>query len=95
MKNKSTETPSTRVAVREARVSLADLLNRVAYRGERIVLHRRGKDAAALVPVEDLRLIEELEDRIDVEEARRILAEMKRTGEKPIPWSKAKKQLGL
>jgi len=95
MKTKSTDTASTRVAVREARVSLSDLLNRVAYRGERIVLHRRGRDAAALVPVEDLRLIEELEDRIDVEEAKRILAEMKKTGEKPIPWSKARKQLGL
>ncbi len=95
MKTKSTGTSSARVAVREARVSLADLLNRVAYRGERIVLHRRGKDAAALVPVEDLRLIEELEDRIDVEEAKRILAQMKRTGERPIPWSKARKRLGL
>lgn len=95
MKTKSTEVSSTRVAAREARLSLAELLNRVAYRGERIVLHRRGRDAAALVPVEDLRLIEELEDRIDVEEAKRILAQMKRTGERPIPWSKARKRLGL
>jgi prevent-host-death family protein len=95
MKTKSTSTSSARVAVREARISLAELLNRVAYQGERIVLHRRGKDAAALVPVEDLRLIQELEDRIDVEEAKRILAEMKKTGERPIPWSRARKQLGL
>lgn len=95
MKTKSTETSSTRVAVREARISLAELLNRVAYRGERIVLHRRGKDAAALVPVEDLRLIEEMEDRIDAAEAKRVLAEMKRKGEKPIPYEQVRRELGL
>ena len=39
---------------------------RVAYKGERIVLERHGKDVAALVSVEDLELLEELEDRTDL-----------------------------
>lgn len=32
---------------------LADVVNRVAYRGERIVIHRRGKAVAALVSMAD------------------------------------------
>ena len=46
----------TQLRVIELRHSLGDILNRAEYRGERIVIHRRGKDAAALIPIEDLRL---------------------------------------
>jgi pentatricopeptide repeat protein len=74
---------------------LADTLNRVAYGRERIVLPRRGKDLAALVPIEDLAVIQKLEDAIDVREARKVLAEMKRKGVKPIPYEKARQVLGL
>ena len=59
----------------ELRQSLAEILNRAEYQGERIIIHRRGKDVAAIVPLEDLklleRLIEEVEDRLDVEAAQR------------------------
>jgi len=85
----------TRLAASKAREEFADTLNRVAYKGERIVLRRRGKDVAVLVPVEDLALIEEIEDEIDVREARRILAGMKRNKKKPIPLAKLKRELGL
>ena len=46
------------------------------------------KDVAVLISVEDAALLEELEDRIDVEDARKALAE----GEF-IPWDEAKKEL--
>ena len=65
----------TRLATSDARNAFADLLNRVSYRRERIVLHRRGKDVAAIVPLEDLELLHELEDRIDLEAVRRALQE--------------------
>lgn len=68
-------------------------MNRVRYKGERVVLHRRGKDVAALVPVEDLRLLEELEDRIDLEAAREALKEAEKMG--TVPWEEVKKKLGL
>ncbi|MBI2372311.1 MAG: type II toxin-antitoxin system Phd/YefM family antitoxin [Deltaproteobacteria bacterium] len=84
-----------RLTTTEVRSGFADILNRVAYRGERIVLHRRGKDVAALIPVEDLALLEELEDRLDVEEGEKALAEAEAKGEKPVPWEQAKKDLGL
>jgi prevent-host-death family protein len=67
-------------------------LNRVAYRGERIVLHRRGKDLAVLVPVEDLARLEELEDREDVRVARRRLANPK---DKALPFEQVRRDLGL
>ena len=68
-----------RLNVVELRQSLADILNRAEYQGERIVIHRRGKDAAAIISIEDLklleRLIEDAEDRLDVNAARDALAE--------------------
>jgi hypothetical protein len=46
-------------------------------------------------PIENLCLIEKLEDAIDLREARKVLAEMKRKGEKPIPCEKARRELSL
>ncbi len=84
-----------RMAASKARQEFAETLNQVAYKGRRILLHRRGKDVAALVPVEDLALIEKIEDRIDLEEAAKILTDMKNGSEKPVPWKQVKKELGL
>lgn len=72
-----------------ARSEFADIVNRAAYAGERVIVHRRKKPVAAVVPLSDLELLEELEDRIDLEDAR------KRLKEPTVPWSKIKKDLGL
>jgi len=42
----------------EARAELSDLVNRVAYGGERIVLERHGRHVAALVPMTDFAHLE-------------------------------------
>jgi prevent-host-death family protein len=85
-----------RIPVTGARASLAEAINRVTYGRERIVLQRRGKDVAALIPMEDLalleRLVEEAEDRLDVEESRRILAD---PAERPVPYEDVRADLGL
>ncbi|MFP3969556.1 type II toxin-antitoxin system Phd/YefM family antitoxin [Actinomadura fulvescens] len=53
--------------VTEARAEFADLVNRVAYSGERVAITRRGKVMAALVSAEDLELLEMLSaGRIDL-----------------------------
>ena len=78
------------LAASKLRESLADALNRVAYGGERILLQRRGKDIAALVPKEDLTILETLEDRSDVAAAIQSLDEPG-----TIPWEKVKEELGL
>ncbi len=83
----------TRLNATEVRSEFADILNRVAYRKERIILHRRGKNVAVLVPIEDLKLLKKIEDRIDLEDARAALAEVKKKG--TIRWKKIKADLGL
>jgi len=46
------------VSVAEAKAKLSALLGEVLHRGERIVVRRRGKAVAALVPMEDLERVE-------------------------------------
>ncbi len=53
---------------------LTGTLERVG-RGERVVLRKGKKPVAAVVPIQDLRLLEEIEDRFDAELARKALAE--------------------
>lgn len=47
-----------RVGTHEAKTHLSEYLNRVRYRGERIVIERHGKPVAALVSTEDLERLE-------------------------------------
>jgi prevent-host-death family protein len=54
---------------------IGETLNEVEFRGERVILKRKGRPAAAIIPIADLRLLEELEDRLDVEEIERVLAD--------------------
>ena len=75
----------TTLPISEAREQLADLGNRAALRGERIIVERRGKHLFAIVPVEDLELLERLEDEMDLELIRQRMAEP------GIPWEKVKK----
>jgi prevent-host-death family protein len=44
----------TRMSSSQIREEFAEALNRVIYKGERIVLRRRGKTVAALISIEDL-----------------------------------------
>jgi prevent-host-death family protein len=81
----------TRIPASEARLQFAEVVNKVAFGGERVVLHRHGKDVAALVPMEDLQLLQQLENRMDLELARAALAEKAPR----IPWKKLKRELGL
>ncbi|MBI4881071.1 MAG: type II toxin-antitoxin system Phd/YefM family antitoxin [Planctomycetes bacterium] len=52
---------------------LARDVDLVAGRGQRIVLVEDGKDVAALVPASDLALLENLDSRLDIEAAKRLL----------------------
>lgn len=81
----------SRIPASEARVQFADIVNKVAFGGERIVLQRHGKDVAALVSIQDFRLLEELENRMDLDAAREALNEK----EPRIFWKQLKKALRL
>jgi prevent-host-death family protein len=79
------------VPLSTARESLAEMVNRVRFGGERLTLTRRGRPVAAVVSVEDAELLERLEDAADLEAARQALAE---PGE-PVEWEAFKAKLGL
>lgn len=64
---------------------------RRASRGQRLIVQRRGRDVAALVPLEDLEALERLEDETDLRAAREALAEPGPN----LPWDKVKADLGL
>jgi prevent-host-death family protein len=81
------------VSTVKAREQLSTVINRAAFGKERVVLTRRGKEIVAVVPIEDLRFLEELENRIDLDDARTALAEVKKKG--TISWERIKADLGL
>jgi len=75
----------TTITTVKARESFSEVLNRSAYGKERIILTRRGKGFVAIVPLEDLALVEAAEDRQDGEEIRRRVKEWERGGRKTVP----------
>jgi prevent-host-death family protein len=81
------------VSTVKARATFAEVINRAAYGRERIVLTRRGKRIAAVVPFEDVRILERLEDEIDIREARKARKEYERKG--GIPWEEIKAKLKI
>ena len=78
----------TRLNVSKARDEFPEIVNRAAYGKERTIVSRRGKDLAAVIPIEDLRLLERLSqeeiDRIDVDDARAALKEAEKKGTMPL-----------
>lgn len=78
----------TRLNVSKAREEFPEVVNRAAYGKERTIVSRRGKDLAAVIPIEDLRLLERLAqeemDRIDLEDARAALKEAEEKGTVPL-----------
>lgn len=79
------------LSVSKLRADLADALNRVAYTKERLVIERQGKELAVLVPVEDLRWMEEMEDGLWGQLADRAMRE---PGE-DTSLEQIKRELGL
>ena len=75
----------------EARNNFSDLLNKVAFGKERTVLTRRGKELVAVIPIEDLYLLEKIEAQLNIEEARKAIKE---PGENESREN-AKKDMGL
>jgi prevent-host-death family protein len=81
---------SPKLTASVARQTFSDILNRAAYRGERVIVHRGKKPVAAVVPIEDVELLERLEDEMDLAAAREALKDPR-----TIPWATVKRKLRL
>ena len=79
------------VSTAEARKRLAEIVNKVAYGKQPVILTRRGENIAALISMEELELLQIIEDYIDIEDAKKALEEPG----KNIPAEKLWKALGL
>ncbi len=80
-----------KISTADARKKLANIVNRVAFGREVFVLTRRGEALAALVSVEDLKLLQEIEERMDLDDALQARAESEET----VSWEELKKELDL
>ena len=77
------------MSIAHARATLSNVVGRARHGKSPTVLTSRGKPVAAMVPIEDLELIEEA---IDMRMAAAARARI-RAGEAPIPWGDVKASL--
>jgi prevent-host-death family protein len=80
------------ISTAEAKETFIDLVNQVAHNKERIILTRRGKEIAAIVPMEDLQLIQNSQDQSDLQAAIDSLQETREKGS--LTLEELKKQIG-
>ena len=67
------------VPVTQARAQLADLINRVVYGGEQVVLTRHGKPLVALVSAADLQRLRDL----DAQPEEQVISTVSAVGARP------------
>lgn len=80
-----------KITTADARKKFSNIINRVAFGDESFVLTRRGEPIAALVSMAELKMLQELEDRLDIEDAWKS---KKEPGD-PIRWEELKKELEI
>lgn len=83
----------TSMPITAARDELAEVVNRVAYSKERVCLTRHGKDVACVVSMEEARLLDLIEERLDIVDALEALKELEEQG--PVSWETLKGDLGI
>lgn len=78
------------INITDLRPLLSEYADDVCFRGDRFIIMRNGRPAFAMVSVEDIEAIEALEEKIDIEEAKKALKKGKF-----IPLEKLEAELGL
>jgi len=84
---------STEFSFSDARSHLTDIANDVAFKGSRAIVTRKGKKLFAIVSIEDLETLEAIEDRVDLDDARKALADASKNG--TASWESIKRKLDL
>ena len=71
---------TTHITTIDAKEEFSELINRVSHHNERIILTRREKEIAALIPIEDFALLQTSQNKHDVHEAAEALKEARQVG---------------
>ena len=86
----------TRVSIANARKDFATIVNRASFAHERTVITRHNADVAAIISIDELRLldalIEKWEDEEDIADANAALLEAR---EDAVRWDDIKRDLDL
>lgn len=80
-----------KISAADARKKFSNIINRVAYGKESFVLTRRGEPLAAIVSIDDLKLLQKIEEQMDIDDAWKARNE---PGE-CISWEKLREELEL
>ena len=80
-----------KISTADARKKFANIINQVAFGEDSFVLTRRGEPIAAIVSMKELKLLQDLEDQIDIDDA----WEAKKDAGESIPWEELKNELEL
>jgi prevent-host-death family protein len=64
----------------QAKEDFSELINRVSHNKERVILIRRDKEIAAIIPIEDFALLQTSLDKNDLQEAAEALKEARQLG---------------
>ncbi|MEU3600486.1 type II toxin-antitoxin system Phd/YefM family antitoxin [Streptomyces sp. NPDC006798] len=80
------------IPVTQARAELAELINRVVYGGERVVVTRHGKPLVALVSADDLA---RLEERDAAEADEQVISSVSSLGPASPPGHPPRTRFGL
>lgn len=76
----------------DAKEQFTDIINRVAHNNERVILTRRGKEIAVIIPIDDLKVLQDSQDKYDLREAIEALKEARNAG--TISIEKLKEEVG-
>lgn len=81
------------ITTAEARKNMSELLNRAAYGKERFVVTRHGTPLVAIVPLEELTLLDRLRSLLAKKEFEAAIREMERSGTRS--WDEVRRDLDL
>jgi prevent-host-death family protein len=81
------------ITTAQARKHMAELLNRAAYGGERFVVTRHGKGLVAIVPLEDVTLLDRLRALLAKKDFEAALTEMEDAGTRS--WDEVRRDLDV
>lgn len=78
------------ISVTKVRENLSEIMGEVRFAHRRIMLSSNGKNIGAIIPLEDLELLEAIEDKIDIE-----LAEKADKDGKTYTFDEVLQEMGL